>query len=225
MESSKSSAVERVALFDLDGTLTWHDTLFHYLTGFIARHPARLPYLWRLPAAFAGYALVGRDRGVLKSQAIRAAMGGMNRPTIDAWSEAFVAGLHGRRAFRPAALAVLERHRGAGDTLVLLSASPDLYVPRIGRLLGFDATVCTELRWQGDRLDGHLSTPNRHGDEKRSCLEALRVRYPAAAFTAYGNSDSDLPHLVRADEALLVNGSGKARRLAAAAGIPVAEWT
>jgi phosphatidylglycerophosphatase C len=225
MESSKSVAAQRVTVFDLDGTLTWHDTLFQYLTGFIGRHPARLPYLWSLPAAFAVYALADHDRGVLKSRAIRAAMGGMVRATIDAWSESFVAGLHARRAFRPTALEVLERHRRAGDTLVLLSASPDLYVPRIGRLLGFDATVCTELRWQADRLDGHLATPNRHGDEKRSCLEALRLRYPGAAFTAYGNSDSDLAHLVRADEALLVNGSGKARRLAAAAGIPVAEWT
>jgi phosphoserine phosphatase len=41
---------------------------------------------------------------------------------------------------------------------------------------------------------------------------------------AYGNSQSDLPHLRQADRALLVNGSAKARRSAAATGIPVAEW-
>jgi phosphoserine phosphatase len=42
---------------------------------------------------------------------------------------------------------------------------------------------------------------------------------------AYGNSESDLPHLRQADRALLVNGSAAARRCAAAAGIPVADWT
>jgi phosphoserine phosphatase len=42
---------------------------------------------------------------------------------------------------------------------------------------------------------------------------------------AYGNSDSDLPHLAEADRALLVNGSARARRLAAARGIAVGDWT
>jgi phosphoserine phosphatase len=42
---------------------------------------------------------------------------------------------------------------------------------------------------------------------------------------AYGNSDSDLPHLGQADHGVLVNGNAKARRHAAASGIPVADWT
>ena len=91
---------------------------------------------------------------------------------------AFVRTLGPRRVFRPAALAALEAHRAAGDHLVLLSASPDLYVPLIGRLLGFERTLCTELRWRGDRLDGALRTPNRRGEEKLRCLEALRPQYP-----------------------------------------------
>ena len=47
------------------------------------------------------------------------------------------------------ALAALQVHRAAGDHLVLLSASPDLYVPLIGRLLGFERTLCTEIRRGG----------------------------------------------------------------------------
>ena len=34
-------------------------------------------------------------------------------------------------------------HRARGDRLLLMSASTDLYVPRIGRALGFDETICT----------------------------------------------------------------------------------
>jgi phosphatidylglycerophosphatase C len=213
-----------VALFDLDGTLTHRDTLLPFLAGYLARHSSRLPRQWRLLPAVLGYALGGRDRGLLKSRAIRAVMAGDTRTLVEVWAEQFVADLKPRGAFRVAGLAALEAHRSAGDRLVLLSASPDLYVPLIGRLLGFERTLCTEVRWDGERLDGALRTPNRHGAEKVSCLEQLRVDYPHAPVTAYGNSLSDIPHLALAERALLVNGNAAARRGAARAGIPTGEW-
>ena len=136
----------RVALFDLDGTLTWRDTLQSFLLGYLIRRPTRWLRLWRLLPAAASFVL-DRDRGLLKSRVIRAALGGDSRRNVDAWADEFVAGLQARGTFRPAALTVLEAHRAAGDHLVLLSASPDLYVPRIGRLLGFERTLCTEIKW------------------------------------------------------------------------------
>jgi phosphatidylglycerophosphatase C len=219
-----------VALFDLDGTLTWRDTLLPYLIGYAARHPSHWLRLWRVLPATVGYFTSHRDRGLFKSRVIRAVMGGDRRQQINAWSDAFVASLERRRAFRPTALAMLEAHRTAGDRLVLLSASPDLYVPRIGRLLGFERTLCTELEWRNadsaaDRLDGALRTPNRRGEEKSKCLAWLRTQYLGLPLLAYGNSDSDLPHLAQADRALLVNGNATARRCAAASGIPAADWT
>ena len=217
-----------LAVFDLDGTLTWRDTFVPFLIGYALRHP-RLVRTWRAPMAALAYG-AHRDRGLLKSDVIRAVMGGDARPRIDAWCEKFVARLMRRQAFRPAALAILEAHRAAGDHLVLLSASPDLYVPRVGSLLGFERTLCTELTWDAtgpgpERLEGALRTANRRGEEKSRCLAWLRSQYPGMAIVAYGNSASDLPHLREADRALLVNGNAKARRSAAASGLAVAEWT
>src|SRR6267154_1872387 len=188
-----------VAVFDLDGTLTWRDTLLPFLTGYALRHPSRLETLWRLPLAIAGY-LASPDRGLLKSRAIRAVMGGDRRSTVEAWTEAFVGSLQRRQVFRPAALAAVEAHRAAGDHLILLSASPDLYVPAIGRLLGFERTLCTEVEWrhhvsEEDRLDGALRTPNRRDEEKSRCLAWLRTEYPKLPVVAYGNSRADIPHL------------------------------
>jgi HAD superfamily hydrolase (TIGR01490 family) len=214
-----------VALFDLDGTLTWHDTLRLFLAGYAARHPACLLRSWRLAPAFFEYAIRGRDHGRLKSRVIRALMGGVRRAELDVYAESFVLTFAPRRRFRAGALATVEAHRAAGDHLVLLSASPDLYVPRIGRLLGFERTICTELVWQNDRLDGALKTQNRRGEEKLRCLEGLRAQYPNTAIVAYGNSAEDLVHMIRADRAVLVNGNAAARSAAAQAGIPVADWT
>jgi phosphatidylglycerophosphatase C len=213
-----------VALFDLDGTLTWRDTLLPYLLGFLRRRPLHMLRLWRAPHALYRY-WSDRDHGALKSRMIRMIMGGARRAVIDRWTAQFVQDLTPRHRFRPLALAVMNAHRAAGDHLVLLSASPDLYVPQIGALLGFERTLCTELQWQDDRLDGHLKCANRRGEEKLRCLEWLRTTYVGAPIIAYGNSSSDLDHMRQADRALLVNGNLQARRLARQWGIEVSSWT
>jgi phosphatidylglycerophosphatase C len=226
MTASETAAPRRwVAVFDLDGTLTWRDTLWLFLVGFLRQHPQRLLRLWRLPFALFSFVAQDRDRGKLKSRLIRMVMGGATRAVIDSCADSFVNTLKPRHRFRAAALAMLEAHRAAGDHLVLLSASPDLYVPRIGRSLGFERTMCTEIQWRGDRLVGALTTANRRGAEKLRCLTSLRTQYPDLPIVAYGNSASDLDHMRHADRALLVNGNAAARGLAAQCGIPTSNWT
>jgi phosphatidylglycerophosphatase C len=213
-----------VAIFDLDGTLTWRDTLVPFLAEYVAARPRRLARLWRLPGALLAYAGSGADRGVLKARLIRMALGTDPRGDIDAWAQDFVAAMPARGYFRPAALAALEAHRRAGDRLVLLSASPDLYVPHIGRLLGFAQTICTEVGWRGDRLDGTLRSANRLGAEKLRVLESLRRQYAGQRVVAYGNSADDLVHLCQADQALLVNAGRSARARARQLGLATSDW-
>lgn len=213
-----------VAVFDLDGTLTWRDTLMPFLLGYAGRRPRRW---WRLalaPLAFAEYLVRHRDRGRLKSRLIRLAVGGERREAVGRWADDYVRSLHSRGAFRLQALERLAQHREAGDVLILLSASPDLYVPRIGAALGFAQTICTAIRWRGDRLDGALAGNNCRGAEKLRCLESLRRVYPGRRLIAYGNARSDLVHLRSADQGVLVNAGRRARRAARARGIAVDGW-
>jgi phosphatidylglycerophosphatase C len=210
-------------VFDLDGTLTRHDTLLPYLAGFARRHPQRLARLPGVLPAIVRFALGFADRGAVKSAAIRAVLGGRGRTEIENWTREFVPKLLAR-GLHEDALAALEGHRRAGDLLVLLSASPDLYVPAIGRALGFSQSVCTEIEWHGDRLDGRLRTPNRHGAEKAVCVAALRREHPGLKLIAYGNAASDLEHLVLADRATLVNGGARARRIAARQNVDCVTW-
>jgi phosphatidylglycerophosphatase C len=226
MTDTDAAVAQRwLAVFDLDGTLTWQDTFLLFLLSFLRRNPARLIGVWRMPFALSGFLAGHRDRGLLKSSVIRIFMGGTPRTVVDACAVLFVQALRPRHRLRPTALAVLEAHRAAGDHVVLLSASPDLYVPLIGRMLGFERTLCTEIQWQGDRLLGTLKTPNRQGPEKMRCLTWLRNQYPNLPVVAYGNSAADLDHMRHADRALLVNGNFAARRLAARFGIPTSTWS
>ncbi len=211
-----------VAVFDLDGTITRRDTFLPYLKGWIARHPRRRRRTRTLIALFRFFA-PRHDRGWLKSELIRLSMEGATRTEVGTWTREFVAGL-GDAELCPGALAAISRHRAAGDRLVLLSASVDLYVPAIGERFGFAETICTGIVWRGDRLDGSLSTSNRRGEEKVRCIQALRARHPGATFAAYGNSGSDLAHLALVEQPMLVNAGPSARREAEKKRIPVADW-
>jgi len=215
--------IDGIAVFDLDGTLTRHDTFVPYLLGWAGRHPARLPGLAAVPLYLIGYLLDGRDRGRLKARLLRRFMGGALRAEVDAWTRDFVAAtLRTRLCAR--ARACIDAHRSRGDRLVLLSASVDLYVPAIGTALGFDEVICTGVTWQGDRLAGELATANRRGAEKARVVTDLRQRHPAARFSAYGNADSDFPHLELVDRPCLVNASASLRRRARSLGWHCDDW-
>ncbi|MFZ0500996.1 MAG: HAD-IB family hydrolase [Steroidobacteraceae bacterium] len=214
----------RLAVFDLDGTITRHDTLVPYALGFVVRKR-----LWRLPAlllvfpALVGNAIGLSDRGGLKAAFIRATLGGCRRKDLERWTRTFVDRLLALGVF-PQAIAAIREHAGAGDHLVLLSASTDLYVPAIAQALGFPEVICTGVRWEGERLDGTLTTPNRRGEEKARCVAALRARHPGLPSAAYGNAGSDIAHLKLVEQGVLVNGSAAARHAAACEGITCTEW-
>jgi len=212
-----------LALFDLDGTITRQDTLLPYLCGFLRQQPARLLRLPQGLAPLARFALGRADRGELKAGWIRTVLGGSTRTQLQAWTARFVPPLIGHGLIADA-VAAIQAHQRAGDRLVLLSASPDLYVPAIGRALGFDQAVCTGVEWNGEHLTGRLSTPNRRGAEKARCLEALRQQYAPQQIVAYGNAAGDLQHLALADRGTLVNGSPPARWAAARLGVACRTW-
>ncbi|HVY81389.1 MAG TPA: HAD-IB family hydrolase, partial [Steroidobacteraceae bacterium] len=204
----------KLAVFDLDGTITRHDTLIQYVLGYLKTRPWRVfGFLLGLPAVLK-YAVGAADRGALKAAVIRWTLGGSTRAEIDAWTARFVPHLLEKGVFQEAIKRIAE-HRRNGDTLVLMSASPDLYVPAIGQKLGFAEVTCTGIRWNGDRLDGSLTTPNCRGEEKAVRFASLQARHPGVRSVAYGNAASDLPHLRLADRGVLVNADRAARREAA----------
>jgi phosphatidylglycerophosphatase C len=210
--------LQQVAVFDFDGTLVPRDSLLPFLrrvcgTRAVARALAlegpRLAQVAagrgdreRVKAALFGRLLAGRSVADLE-------------PVVRQYAQHVVA-----RQVRADVRARVEWHRGQGHTVVMVSASPELYLVPIGQLLGFDAVLGTRLEVDAaGRLTGNLLGRNVRGPEKVARLNAHLGGDPVRLW-AYGDSAGDRELLARADVATRVT-----RRRLRAASPPVAPPT
>lgn len=213
-----------VAVFDLDGTLSRRDTYLPYLLGFLIRHPWRVFRVLGLPWVVARFYLGYVDNTEVKRRFLEAFLRNVTKSEVDAWTGCFVARLL-QRGLRHGGLAALVRHQAAGDVVILMSASLDIYVHRIGAQLGFDLVICTEVQWEGERVSGKLASPNCHGLEKVHRFEGLKKMYKDAYFVVYADHYTDIPLLLASDRGVMVNATRKTARLCKQQGIEMRRWT
>lgn len=223
MEQPTQPATRRLAIFDLDGTLSRRDTFFPFVLGLLGRHPARWPRIALLLVPALGYLLRRLDRGGLKGAILHGLFHGMPRETVNGWARQYAAMVVPGRMFVEG-VAALRAHLAGDDHVVVLSASPDLFVPAIGALLGAHEVICSEVRWVEGRLDGRLAGPNRRDHEKARVLESLRVRMPELPVIAYGNSTADLIHMERCEQGVYVNASPALAARLTRRGLTCVQW-
>jgi HAD superfamily hydrolase (TIGR01490 family) len=189
--------VRTVAAFDLDGTLTRHDTF----VPFLMRVRGRLPVLRALAAQVPTLARAVTDaqaRHRAKEALLIATVRGWwldeLRPLADAYAQHVVA-----TQLRPDRLARLRWHQRQGHDVVLVSASPELYVAPVGALLGCTTAIATKLEVdRRGRLTGRLFGDNVRGPEKQRLLHDWLGDRPVHLH-AYGDSDGDAGMLAMAD--------------------------
>lgn len=229
-----------VAAFDFDGTLAAGDSLL----GFLRLVCGPRATAWALAAqgrpamsSLARGRLVERD--VAKAAILARLLAGRPLESLTPVAEAYARRLVAR--VRPEMRTRLQRHQEAGHEVVIVSASPELYLGRVGQGLGVDAVLATRLEVGPDgRLTGALDGPNCRGPEKTARLQAwlagggalgsgagdghgghgghggggdtvAPVGPPSAYLHAYGNSAGDAELLALADVAIWVNRRARAR--------------
>jgi phosphatidylglycerophosphatase C len=192
-----------LAAFDFDGTLTRRDTLLPYLRRGLG-WPRFLLALLRSAPWLAAYACGLLSNHRAKARLLQVSLGGRSEREIAQWSADFV-GRYLPHQWQQEALARLRQHQARGHCCVIVSASPGIYLHRVGEVLGMDAVLCTELETHGGALTGRMAGANCHGEEKVRRLQAWLAgrdgaRAPAIVH-AYGDSRGDLPLLNLADYA------------------------
>ena len=200
-----------VAAFDFDGTLTQRDTLLPFL----ARGLGWSKFFWALIRCspwLLGFALRLIPNDVAKQKLLLATLRGKTAAQVDDWTNRwFQHDFPGQ--LQPWTMAQLAWHQERGHVCVMVSASPDIYLNRVAKQLGFDALLCTEMEMVGGQLTGKMATSNCHGEQKVLRLKAWIAGHFGAdnkpTLYAYGDTAGDKPMLQMATHAFY---RGKARK-------------
>lgn len=219
-----------LAVYDLDGTITRSDTFVPFLLGFLVKNPWRIFRCFPLPLYALAFWSGLRGNNWVKQKFLTVICGGVSPQSLADYSADFAA-LVVKTGLLPGAVASIEAHRSRGDRLILVTASPDLYVDAIARHLGFDDVIASKVAWRmaGElraTLDGRLDGENCYGANKVERLKAvLSGDRPDTQIVAYSDHASDLPLLAVADSGYVVNPTPSMRRLAQTNGLPVLNWS
>jgi len=218
-------AVTRVAVFDLDGTVTRHDTYVDFLLYCFRRKPLRLLSLPALAAYLAVHKSGLRSNHWLKARFLGAVAGGIPRTDLGILCEQFVSRTMAKNVKVPA-LDELARLRGEGYVLVLATASFGFYVRILAVELGFDEVLCTEAKFDStDKLIGKLDGENCIGSEKARRISALSSKRGWTEIElGYSDSKVDLPMLEMVQQAYVVDPKKATEKVAADKGYEVLRW-
>lgn len=120
------------------------------------------------------------------------------------------------------ALRLINEHKMAGHDVVIVSASGREVAEPIGRMLGADRIIATEMTVNDGRYTGEIER-YVYGEGKGEAVraEAEREGYDLSRSYAYADSLTDLPMLEAVGHPYVVNPSGELRRIALERGWPV----
>tara|TARA_R110000850_G_scaffold44442_1_gene112949 strand:- start:1673 stop:2377 length:705 start_codon:yes stop_codon:yes gene_type:complete len=230
LERERRDGMQKISLYDMDRTITVRGTYTPFLfRQLFARARWRLIFLPLLPFGFIGYGLRLISRGQLKTFNQRLLMGsGPKLADLQPHIERFAD--HVLRSNRhQKALDQIEADRAAGRTLVLVTASYELYAEAIARRLGFDHLIGTRLEVDGEgRVLPKIIGENCYDEAKIDRIEALFAAQgwlrSDSHVRAYSDHVSDRAMLEFADEPIVTTPTPPLRLLAELRGWPIVDW-
>ena len=209
-----------MAAFDLDGTLTDGGSVFRWLRATGGFKNAAKVSAKMFPKLALAAVRGGTNADETKQDLFEAVLKGRSLEEVAASSRKF-AEHHVATKLRTDTKARLDWHRAKGHKVVLVSASPELYVSRVGELVGADGVVATRLGVDhSGRLTGRYDGRNCRGAEKFSRVTSwmrseglLGSSEQVPYLWAYGNSRGDLRLLRAADRGVSCAKLGRASKL------------
>jgi phosphatidylglycerophosphatase C len=171
-----------IAAFDFDGTLINGDSLLPFLLKVAGTRRLAMALLRSSPT------IGSRDR--FKQNVLEKLIAGRTEAALRPPAEDYGRSLLKR--IRPDVLAQLRYHQNEGHTVVLVSASPTLYLDELCRQLGIVHNLSTRLEISDGRLTGRLDGGNCRGFEKVRRLREFVGEAPCDLYT-YADARSDRP--------------------------------
>ena len=133
-----------------------------------------------------------------------------------------------RPAIRPEALALIERHRAAGDHLLVVTATNEFVTRPIVQALGIAELIAVELQrdangWFTGEIEGTPSMREGKVQRLQQWLDARGLSWTSVQTTFYSDSPNDLPLLSRVNHPVATNPDTVLRAEAHERGWPILE--
>ena len=133
-----------------------------------------------------------------------------------------------RPAIRPEALALIERHRAAGDHLLVVTATNEFVTRPIVQALGIAELIAVELQrdangWFTGEIEGTPSMREGKVQRLQQWLDARGLSWTSVQTTFYSDSPNDLPLLSRVNHPVATNPDAALRAQAQQRGWPILE--
>jgi HAD superfamily hydrolase (TIGR01490 family) len=222
------TAMQRLAIYDMDKTITRSPTWIPFLRAWVRRRPWRIAALAASAAPAVLYLGKRIDRARLKEMTQRLVMGrGAATVSVERVAGRFASNIVTGKVWDDAR-AQIAADRAAGYRVVMATASYDFYVRPIAAALGITDVIATPSTLDHGRLLPRIAGENCYGDAKLRMIEAWMAREGIARANAhirfYSDHVSDAPTLDWADEAFAVNPHAPLQVLAREKGWDVLRW-
>ena len=191
--------MKKIIFTDLDGTLTLRDSyhvfIFHNLTiGLVFKN------------AF-GLLLMGVKylTGLLSKEGVKRSSFEMFFTGYDVNKElqSFVEKI----SWNEKVINLVNAKKEEGYKVILVSASPDIYMPAIVQHLKYDGFLATKTLRNGEKLEGHFDGKVCNFDEKKRRILEYLGDERATHTISYGNSSGDFEMLSYCDDSYFVTKS------------------
>lgn len=230
METDVDHMTERIAIYDMDRTVTVHGTYTPFLLRTaLTLAPWRLVFAPLVAFVMIAYVLklISRARSKEVNQALmlgRRVPRGRLMPAVESFADHVVSD-----NVRPGALEQIARDKAEGYRLVMASASYRLYVDPIARRLGFDDVIATDHMGQElDYVRAKIAGENCYDVAKLRMIEYWMknngIERQHVHVRAYSDHVSDAPLLDFADEPTATNPHRPLAEMAKERGWPIAHW-
>lgn len=213
----------RAAFFDMDRTVLRIDTGMTWMRFLRGRGEVGRFGMLRALYWSALYKVAMLDLETLAGRLVADMRGDPEHEMIEkcrTWYELFVG-----HQVAPAARRAIERHRRAGDQIVLLTGSTQYAACVVADSLGIEHVLCSRLEVSEGRFTGKMAQLC-FGKYKVELAEEFAhdsgVELERSSF--YSDSYTDLPMLQRVGTAVAVNPDARLRRHATRAGWRIENW-
>lgn len=194
--------MKRYALFDFDGTITTKDTLFDFIRFTYGRSglvKCLLLNVWNLSLYAAKLRSNERAKEIMLATMIKGTSSAVFEELCKRYSMERVP-----QIIKENTKEIIEKHLTDGETLLIVSASPENWIRPWAIKNGFTEVIATKLEERDGALTGKFASRNCYGEEKVNRLKEFFTDRQQVYITAYGDSNGDKPMLNYANHGVLI---------------------